>query len=122
MTDAVVWMTHETAEDRDLSSAAKYGRVEFLCYNNDKPGLHPGPTVQRMYERLAGEYRDGDYICAPGGDYIAAVMLGACLATLGHKEIRMLRYQRERDETGRKTGSGFYIPTKFTLPERILVR
>lgn len=113
-----VWLSHETDTERDLSSAQRYGTLRPLLTRSDKPGTAPGPCLWKIYQTLSKEYSNGDYLCVPGGDPLAAVLVGAAIGSLGLDEINMLRYERSRDLEGNRTKVGFYVPVSCKLPWR----
>ena len=115
-TEPVVFLTHETDSDRDLSSAQRYGKLRPLLNRSDKPGKTPGPCLWKIMKALRDEYDSArDYICIPGGDPVAGLLTGMALATLRIDEVKMLRYERERDLEGRRKPVGFYVPVSCKL-------
>lgn len=111
-----VWLTHETDQERDLSSAHRYGTLRPLLSQSDRPGKTPGPAIWKIFKALKENYQPEDYICIPGGDPLAALLTGAALAMLNVKEVNFLRYERERALDGSRTGAGFYVPITCKLP------
>jgi hypothetical protein len=116
MREAVCYGVQEPLASRDLSSAQRYGRVEFLLDGRDKPSLTPGPCLRKIYKGLQDMHPD-DYIFYAGGDPMGLLLVGAVLRDQGFSEINFLKWDRETDpDTGERVqGAGYYIPQKVKL-------
>lgn len=108
-----VFVVQPSIRSRDLSSAQRYGTIQYLIDDPQfQPSLQPGVAKKRIEDGLA-DFRPGvDYILFLGGDPLGAIMLGVALGNMfPGKRISGLRYERERDLSGnRREGSGFYVP------------
>jgi len=103
-------------QTRDFSSANRYGPIKFLLNVKDSPSDAPGPCTNKIITGLR-EYTEGDYLMFSGGDPIGLWLACAALNALGFRESQFLKWDRERDTTGKVvSGSGFYTPV--TLPTR----
>lgn len=101
---------------RDLSSAARYGRLEFLFNQEEKPSLTPGPAYFKLHKKLREFRPEKDYIFHAGGDTLACGLVFAALADLGAERISWLRWERERGLDGERIkGAGFYVPVSVKI-------
>lgn len=100
---------------RDLSSANRYGAIEFVLDDTDAPSQNPSASYHKIHRRLLG-FEVNDYIFTAGGDPLAMGLVVAALKELGHREINFLVWERERDIDGtRKHGVGYYVPLRVKL-------
>ena len=96
---------------RDLSSASRYGKLEFLLTQEDLPSLLPAPTFFKIHKRLKDFRPDVDFVFFAGGDPFAVGLCFAVLRDMGFRAVTFLRWERERGIDGeRMTKSGFYVP------------
>ena len=98
---------------KDLSSAARYGRIEFVFADPGfQPSLEPGVATQEIDAAIENFRPEEDYVLFLGGDPIGAILLGFRLATrFPGTNIRAMRWERERSPSGqRSSDSGFYVP------------
>lgn len=98
---------------KDLSSAMRYGRIDYVFSDPAfQPSLEPGTAIRDIDESLKNFRPEEDFVLFLGGDPVGAIMLGHRLATrFPGTNIRTLRWERERDTNGRPTpGAGFYVP------------
>ena len=101
--------------DRDLSSAQRYGRIEYVLPASPSASLTPGPSFMKAARKLRDFDPDKDYLVFPGGDPMALLVCGLALAELGITEVQILRWDRERAPGGGRTGAGYYVPTPVPL-------
>lgn len=102
--------------DRDFSSANRYGTLHFVISSKNAPTLTPGPAMVEARRNLKDFNPDQDYLSWAGGDPLAMMLVGFVLRDLGHKEVKYLRFDRERSLNGeRLRGPGFYTPITVRL-------
>lgn len=122
-TDAVVYIVQEppvfgaggTSRVKDFSSAQRYGRLEQILGPTESASLAPGHALNRMKKALHGFRRGVDYVCFAGGDPMALSVALLALRDMNFKDVEMLRWDRERDTSGRRTQGGFYVPVTVPL-------
>ena len=101
--------------DRDLSSANRYGAIHFVISSRNTPSLMPGPAMLEARQNLCDFDPAKDYLSWSGGDPLAMLLVGAVLAENGVRDVKFLRYDRDRGTDGRRTGGGFYTPITVRL-------
>lgn len=111
-----VYLLQEPTSDKDLSSAAKQGRIHPIISNTEKPSQNIAATIDKLAAALKFYDPSCDSICFAGGDPIVQFLAGVVLERLGYDEVTHLIWNRERVD-GQKTGSGFYMPKKVSLIE-----
>lgn len=111
-----VYLLQEPTSDKDLSSAAKYGRIVPILEQGDKPSKNTVYAIEKLAESLKYYDQSCDAICFAGGDPIVQFLAGVVLERLGFDEITYLVWNRERID-GQRTGSGFYLPKRIGLVE-----
>lgn len=111
-----VYLLQEPTSDKDLSSAAKQGRIVPIISNTEKPSQNIAATIDKLAANLKHYDPSCDAICFAGGDPIVQFLAGVVLERLGFDEVTHLIWNRERVD-GHKTGSGFYMPKKINLLE-----
>lgn len=111
-----VYLLQEPTSDKDLSSAAKQGRIVPIIRNGDRPSQNVAATIDRLAAALKYYDPESDSICFAGGDPIVQFLAGVVLERLGYEEVTHLIWNRERVD-GQKTGSGFYMPKRISLIE-----
>lgn len=109
-----VLVIQQSYSEKDLSSAARYGTIEFIFPDyRFQPSQRPGMAVTPIEKAIMDFNPDEDYLLSLGGDWVGVMMVG--MAMNRHhpgREIRILRWERERDTTGERIpGSGFYVPS-----------
>lgn len=109
-----VYIVQKPYKDLDFSSASRYGALEFIFDNTDKPSLIPGPSFHKACKVLK-DFTEDDYILIIGGDPIGVVIAIAALIEHGFKKINVLRYEREKDLQGNRTNNGYYVPVPVPL-------
>lgn len=118
-----VYILQEPTSDKDLSSAAKQGRLVPLLSSNDRPSQNIAATVDKLAAALKYYDPSQDSLCFAGGDPIVLLLTGVVLERFGFNEVTYLLWNRERVD-GQKTGNGFYMPKKISLidgdPENFL--
>lgn len=99
---------------KDLSSAQRYGRIIPILSSAEHPAITPGPCMFKL-EKALRRFDEGDYICFAGGDPLGLALTVIALQRAGVREAKFLRWERERDPSGHRTGNGFYVPVLITL-------
>lgn len=103
------------SNDRDLSSANRYGKIEFLLDSDDMPSISPSACIHKMNKQLQ-EFHHKDFLFYAGGDPLGLGLAMCLLKDRGFTEIQVLRWERERNITGqRRAGVGFYVPVRVKL-------
>lgn len=103
------------SNDRDLSSANRYGKIQFLLDAEDMPSINPSACLHKMNKPLQ-EFEHKDYMFYAGGDPLGLGLAMCLLKDNGFTEFQLLRWERERDIKGRRqTGQGFYVPSRIKL-------
>lgn len=114
-----VFVVHESPKRRDFQSADKYGKLDFLLNQDERPSLNPTAAYQSILKKLEQSYDERDYIVAAGGDPIAPLLVGYALRDLGVEGFKYLRWSRKRLEDGSFSRDiGFYVPTQFNPKPR----
>jgi hypothetical protein len=104
-----VYIIQDPGKERDLSSAQRYGVLEYILTPNDKPSFLPGPCLYKLRKAFTNLTTE-DYIVSLGGDPLGNVLAGIALGESTLPVINILRWERERDFNGERTGGGFYVP------------
>lgn len=110
----MVYVVQPPARPKDLSSAQRYGNIQYLIDEPlFQPSLQPGVARRRMEDGLKNFRPEQDYVLFLGGDPVGAILLGIVLGEMfPGKKVTTLRYERERDISGRRQeGVGFYVPS-----------
>lgn len=100
----------------DLSSASRYGRIEFIFPEpRYQPSLNLSEARRTVEQALETFDPEQDYIAWAGGDPLGMILIGNVYRGLfPSRPMPMLRWERERDITGnRRSGMGFYTPAVF---------
>jgi hypothetical protein len=113
---STVYLLQEPTSDKDLSSAARQGRIVPIMSSNDRPSQNVGATIDKLASHLKYYDPTTDAICFAGGDPIIQFLAGVVLERLGFDEVVFLAWNRERID-GQKTGAGFYMPKRISLVE-----
>lgn len=111
-----VYLLQEPTSDKDLSSAAKQGRIVPIMGSNERPSQNIAATIDKLASALKHYDSSCDSICFAGGDPIVQFLAGVVLERLGYDEVTHLIWNRECIG-GQKTGSGFYMPKRISLVE-----
>lgn len=111
-----VYLLQEPTSDKDLSSAAKQGRIVPIISNTERPSNNIPATIDKIASHLKYYNPMQDSICFAGGDPVVLFLAGVVLERLGYDEVTHLVWNRERVD-GQKTGSGFYMPKRVSLIE-----
>lgn len=94
----------------DLTSAERYGRIEFLLPMGHKTYVNPLQTQQLLYPSLQIFDPAHDYLLwANFADIASSWMVVAMLTAAGYKELKYLYWQ-----SGREAGTGLYIPVTLS--------
>ena len=113
--NSTVFLLQEPTSDKDLSSAAKYGRLEPIIASHDKPSQEIQKTMNKLYFALERFNPATDYICIAGGDPIVPFLAGVAMERIGFESVKHLVWNRERAPEGGKTGAGFYVPRSIPI-------
>lgn len=100
---------------KDLSSAQRYGRIEYVLDQSDQPSLTPGPCLHKVSRVLRTFNPTNDYLCYAGGDPLSIAFAMIALKEMNFAEVSLLRWDRERDTDGVRTYGGFYTPVSVKL-------
>ena len=95
----------------DVSPAMQYGGINFIYRADDPlPSVDPTFAVVRAHDVLQ-DANPNDYFVWAGGDPFGMVVAIAVASEYLDGVIRYLRWDRGRDEKGRRTSRvGFYSP------------
>lgn len=111
------FLNHRTGKDttRDVSSAAQYGVLRHLLGADDQPTNMPGPCLNKIKSGLAGFDAEQDYILFAGGDPLGALLTGLALRDHPFPTVQFLRWDRVRDKSGQRNGTGVYTPITVNI-------
>jgi len=98
----------------DLSDAARYGTLEVIFEENDRPQFLPIPSIQKA-RRVMKDFGPDDYILWPGGGDPIAVMIVCMIASERASTVRVLRWERNLEEGERDRRKGWYMPVALEL-------
>jgi hypothetical protein len=98
----------------DISPALSLGVLQFVFQANEQPGLVGVPALLHA-RNVMKDFNDSDYILWAGGDPCALAIVAAVAAEVNSGRFNFLRWERERDGDGGKTGRGFYLPVRLNL-------
>ena len=115
MPNGKVYILQKPFRDRDFSSAARYGAIDYIFESGESPSLTTPKAIFKIRTKLKDFNSDEDYLVASGGDPIVPLLVGSILQTLGIKEYSFLRWERERDLNNKLTSAGFYVPVSVNL-------
>lgn len=114
MSESTVYLLQEPTSEKDLSSAATYGRLFPIIGAHEKPSQNIQQTINKLYACLETFNSEKDYLCFAGGDPIIPFLAGVVMERIGFETVTHLIWNRERSNDGARTGSGFYMPK--TIP------
>ena len=117
MKQPTVYILQEPNSERDLSSASKFGKINFIFGSNEKPALNTESSMDKLYDAMEGYDPEQDFICFAGGDPLLEFLCGVVVVNLGVPHITRLIWNRERSPNGQRNGNGFYVPKKIVLNE-----
>lgn len=100
---------------KDLSSANRYGELVTILPSRYSVSDLPGPTMRLLYNALKDFEPSRDFICFSGGDAMALALAMLVLRDMNHRDVRVLKWDRERSLDGERTGVGFYVPVLTPL-------
>lgn len=98
----------------DLSDASRYGTLEIVFEANDNPQFLPGPSIQKA-RRIMKDFGAEDYILWPGGGDPIAVMVVVAIASDLSPTVRVLRWERNKEEGDRDRRKGWYMPVSLEI-------
>lgn len=103
----------------DLSTLERHGEIHYLLDECVRPSRVPQAAFDQIEDRLGDfDYRF-DRVAWAGGDMLAAIMTGVCLAALDIPYFTFLRYDRNWDpKTRRRYEGGYYSPVRVSLLNR----
>lgn len=99
----------------DLSSATRYGKLEFILTHEQSPSFMPGPCMNCMRSTLKDFNPEVDYIADGGGDKMGLALLMLVLRDMNFRTVRYLRWERERLPDGTRVKAGYYVPVSVPL-------
>jgi hypothetical protein len=104
---------------RDISPLMRFGELKY-CYpvqERNAPSLRSDVAYKEILNALVdGDFDpDADFVCLPGGDPLAAMLVGVALAELGCEYVTLLRYDRSLNQDGTRSKEGRYIPVQVNL-------
>lgn len=111
----IVYLIQEPTSDKDLSSAAKYGKIVPLIGSDERPSTNIQFTINKLISILQNFNAEEDYICFAGGDPVIPMLIGVVMERLNFDEFNYLVWNRSRNIDGCRTGAGFYVPKKMTI-------
>lgn len=121
MTLSRVYITQQPVPNRsgwmpNLTSAEKYGALEYVFEPEDYPYLKPKAAMAQAARSLRDFNQFDDYILWPNtGDPAAAWAVMLTLARKGIHQIKTLYYERGMKDGERSNRDGFYSVVTFTL-------
>ena len=98
----------------DLTDASRYGAMEIVFEENDKPQFLPGPSLHKA-RQIMKDFGPEDYLLWPGGGDPVAVMICSMVAAEYSSTVRFLRWERKKDEGQRDRRKGWYMPVALEL-------
>ena len=98
----------------DLSDASRYGSLEVVFENNDKPQFLPSPSIQKA-RQIMKNFCSEDYILWPGGGDPIAVMIVCMIASENSPIVRVLRWERNIEEGDRDRRKGWDMPVALEM-------
>lgn len=110
-----VYLLQEPTRDRDLSSAAQYGKIIPVISNQERPSENPIKALNKIASLLSEYNASKDYLCFAGGDPLVMFLSGVALFAMGFEDVTFLIWERERSESGQRSSKGFYIPKNFSI-------
>lgn len=101
----------------DLSSAADYGKIEFVFSADERPASDLWRCLTDASIVLADFDPDKDYLCWPySGDPVSLYISIMVLVYAGCEKIQFLNWNRKRDAQGNNIkGAGYYAPIAIEL-------
>lgn len=99
----------------DLSSASRYGKMEFILSHDESPSFMPGPCMNRMRSALKEFNPEQDFIADGGGDKMGLALMMLVLRDMNFRTVRYLRWERERLPDGTRVRAGYYVPVTVPL-------
>lgn len=100
----------------DLDPLRKYGEIHYLVGEDVRPSSDPESAFDQIEHQLEVFDHRVDKIAWAGGDMLAAVMTGVCLARTNIPWFTFLRYDRHYNpKTRTRYRGGFYYPVKVSM-------
>lgn len=118
MKESTVYLLQDPSTEKDLSSAAKYGKIEIMVGAQDKPSVNVAAAMATIRQAINSYDSESDYLCHAGGDPLVLLLTGIELERKGISEITYLIWNRSRDKDGNRSGAGFYLPKKIQINNR----
>jgi|TARA_R110000751_G_scaffold69420_5_gene140997 hypothetical protein len=104
----------------DLTDASRYGALEVVFEESDRPQFLPGPSLKKARKKMEN-FSPEDYLLWAGGGDPIAVMICSIVAGKNSPIVRFLRWERNRDEGVRDRRKGWYMPVALELERSIAV-
>jgi hypothetical protein len=98
----------------DISPALQFGQPIYVFDAQDQPGLTPVPSMFHALKVLK-DFGDDDYLLWAGGDPAGLAIAALAAGRANKGRFKFLRWERERDNEGKRNGRGFYIPIVLSL-------
>jgi hypothetical protein len=98
----------------DLTDASRYGALEVVFEEADRPQFLPGPSLHKARTKMKN-FSPEDYLLWAGGGDPIAVMICSIIAGENSPIVRFLRWERNRDEGVRDRRKGWYMPVALEL-------
>lgn len=96
----------------NVSPAMEYGNIRFI-FTQDKfpsPSADLVNAIEHAWECLKDYDCENDFIVWAGGDPISMLIVAPILYEVSTGVVKYLKYERGRDDDGRPTGKGYYVP------------
>lgn len=101
----------------DVSPAKQYGEVIFL-FRADQPAPSADPHwATRHAYRVLSDFNGDDFLVWAGGDPLGAVIAASVASDVNEGRVKYLKWERDRDRTGERTGGGYYVPIVLDIAE-----
>ena len=98
----------------DLTDAARYGELDVVFESSDKPQFVPVPSIQKA-RRIMKDFNPDDFLLWAGGGDPIAVMIVCMIASEMSPIIKVLRWERNKEEGDRDRRKGWYMPVALEM-------
>ena len=103
-------------KDQSKTDASRFGTLEIVFESNDKPQFLPGPLIHKA-RRILKDFGPEDYLLWSGGGDPVAVMICSIVAAEVSPVVRLLRWERNRNEGVRDRRKGWYMPLSLEFSQ-----